>query len=81
MRPAHRTAWLAKIGYRVLRFWNGEVFTNTDGVVETIRLALLDPPPPLKGTFAKCVFAWPRPSRLASLAPQDEAKPKKASSS
>jgi very-short-patch-repair endonuclease len=56
----HRTAWLAKIGYRVLRFWNGEVFTNTDGVVETIRLALLDPPPPLKGTFAKCVFAWPR---------------------
>jgi len=40
-----RTTWLAGIGYRVLRLWNGEVFTNTDGVVETIRLALLDPPP------------------------------------
>jgi len=55
-----RTTWLAGVGYRVLRFWNGEVFTNTDGVVETIRLALLDPPHPLQGTFAKCVFAWPR---------------------
>ena len=40
-----RTAWLADVGYRVLRFWNGEVFTNTEGVLETIRLALLDPPP------------------------------------
>ena len=40
-----RTAWLKSVGYRVLRFWNGEVFTNADGVLETIRLALLDPPP------------------------------------
>jgi very-short-patch-repair endonuclease len=40
-----RTAWLESVGYRVLRFWNGEVFTNADGVLETIRLALLDPPP------------------------------------
>ena len=47
-RTAHderRTDWIASRGYRVLRFWNGEVFTNTDGVIETIRLALLDPPP------------------------------------
>jgi very-short-patch-repair endonuclease len=41
-----RTHWLATAGYRVLRFWNAEVFTNSDGVLETIRLALLDPPPP-----------------------------------
>ncbi|MCI0429784.1 MAG: DUF559 domain-containing protein, partial [Rhodospirillales bacterium] len=41
-----RTAWMASIGYRVLRFWNGEVFTNSESVLETIRLALLDPPPP-----------------------------------
>jgi very-short-patch-repair endonuclease len=40
-----RTAWLASIGFRVLRFWNGEVFTNTEGVLETIRLTLLNPPP------------------------------------
>jgi hypothetical protein len=29
----------------VLRFWNGEVFANTEGVLETIRLALVGPPP------------------------------------
>jgi very-short-patch-repair endonuclease len=40
-----RTRWLGNAGYRVLRFWNAEVFTNSDGVLETIRLALLDPPP------------------------------------
>ena len=31
-----RTAWLADQGWRVLRFWNNDVLTNTDGVVETI---------------------------------------------
>jgi very-short-patch-repair endonuclease len=41
----HRTAWLNGNGFRVLRFWNDEVFTNADGVLETIRLALVDPPP------------------------------------
>jgi very-short-patch-repair endonuclease len=49
---ARRTAWLESVGYRVLRFWNGEVFTNAEGVLETIRLALLDPlpnPPPQGG--------------------------------
>ena len=40
-----RTAWLQRNGFRVLRFWNREVFTNTDGVLETIRLSLVDPPP------------------------------------
>jgi very-short-patch-repair endonuclease len=41
----HRTAWLNGNGFRVLRFWNDEVFTNADGVLETIRLALVDLPP------------------------------------
>ena len=36
-----RDAYLASRGYRVLRFWNGEVFTNLDGVLDTI-LAVLD---------------------------------------
>jgi very-short-patch-repair endonuclease len=40
-----RTAWLERVGFRVLRFWNGEVFTNTDGVLETIRHPVDDPPP------------------------------------
>src|SRR5205823_7464611 len=31
-----RTAWLETEGWRVLRFWNNDVLTNTNGVVETI---------------------------------------------
>ncbi len=31
-----RTAWLQARGYRVLRFWNGAVIDNLDGVCETI---------------------------------------------
>ncbi|MGJ0509757.1 MAG: endonuclease domain-containing protein [Methylocystis sp.] len=37
---ARRTAFLADKGLRVLRFWNNEVVTNIDGVVETIWLAV-----------------------------------------
>jgi lysyl-tRNA synthetase class 2 len=45
-RDAVRTAWLAAQGFRVLRFWNNDVLSNTDGVVETIRSALRAVPPP-----------------------------------
>jgi len=31
-----RTEYLESQGYRVLRFWNEEVLTNIDGVLETI---------------------------------------------
>ena len=31
-----RTAWLEARGYRVLRFWNTEVFENPEGVMEAI---------------------------------------------
>jgi len=37
---AHRSAFLAKEGFRVLRFWNGDVLTNTDGVLSAILGAL-----------------------------------------
>jgi very-short-patch-repair endonuclease len=37
---ARRTAWLESRGWKVIRFWNNEVLANTDGVVETILLAL-----------------------------------------
>jgi len=33
---AGRTAYLEKQGWRVLRFWNGEVLANAEGVVEAI---------------------------------------------
>jgi very-short-patch-repair endonuclease len=38
---AERTAFLNELGYRVMRFWNNEVLSNTDGVLETVRAALL----------------------------------------
>ena len=31
-----RDRWLTSQGYRVLRFWNNEVLTNIDGVIESI---------------------------------------------
>lgn len=35
-RDARRTSWLAANGFRVLRFWNNEVFDNIEGVLETV---------------------------------------------
>lgn len=40
---AERTAFLERAGFRVLRFWNNDVLTNPDGVLETIRRALEQP--------------------------------------
>ena len=40
---AARTALLEDAGYRVLRFWNNEVFENLDGVLERVREALIAP--------------------------------------
>jgi len=36
----HRDAFLRAAGFRVLRFWNGDVLTRTENVVETIFEAL-----------------------------------------
>jgi very-short-patch-repair endonuclease len=33
---------LEAAGYTVLRFWNNDVLANTEGVLEMIRLALLN---------------------------------------
>jgi very-short-patch-repair endonuclease len=40
-----RTAYLAEHGFRVLRFWNYQVFSELDDVLETIWLALTSPQP------------------------------------
>jgi very-short-patch-repair endonuclease len=37
---AERTAFLESKGYRVIRFWNGEVMNNMEGVLRAIDLAL-----------------------------------------
>ena len=41
-----RTAWLEERGYRVYRFWNGDVLARTDDVLEVIARALAGAPPP-----------------------------------
>ncbi len=45
-RDERRTAWLEERGYRVVRFWNPDVLTNTEGVLEGILSALSSTPPP-----------------------------------
>jgi len=64
---ANRDAFLRSIGFRVLRFWNGDVVAQTDSVFETIFEALHRPemdgasteafplpyPPPYDGGGAK----------------------------
>ena len=42
----NRTTWIEQEGYKLIRFWNNEVFDNLDGVLETIRHALSAGPPP-----------------------------------
>ena len=45
-RDAIRDKWLGGQGYRVLRFWNNDVFENMSGGLETIAAALrVDSPP------------------------------------
>src|SRR5215470_16583960 len=35
-----RTEWLTQRGWRVLRFWNNDILTNTEGVLAVILAAL-----------------------------------------
>lgn len=35
-----RTAWLQSHGWKLLRFWNNDVLTNTNGVIDTILRAI-----------------------------------------
>jgi len=44
-RDALRDRWLRQRGYRVLRFWNNDVLSNTDGVRQIIAAALATTPP------------------------------------
>lgn len=55
-----RTQFLEASGFRVLRFWNNQVFQETEAVVETIIAALVEthphPGPPLEGEGVKEVL-------------------------
>jgi very-short-patch-repair endonuclease len=48
-RDTARTNWLEQRGYSVMRFWNSELDTNFDGVVATIRNAVIAAPAPSPG--------------------------------
>ena len=46
---AKRTRWLESRGFRVLRFWNNDVLTNIEGVMQEIEKEITRPSPPLPG--------------------------------
>jgi len=48
-----RDKWLQDEGFRALRFWNHEVLSNTEGVVEAIRAACLYHAPVERGESTK----------------------------
>jgi very-short-patch-repair endonuclease len=41
-----RTAWLNSPGFRVIRFWNRQIFEELDDILEAIGLHLQNPPHP-----------------------------------
>jgi very-short-patch-repair endonuclease len=41
-----RAAEIVEHGYRIIRFWNNQVLESLQDVLETIRIALLEAPPP-----------------------------------
>ena len=43
-RDERRTRWLEAEGYRVLRFWNNDLTTNMDGVLQAIYAAIYGSP-------------------------------------
>ena len=51
---------LGRLGFRVLRFWNNEVMTNIEGVLEVIRREVDNPPPlnPLSATQNPSISHW-----------------------
>jgi very-short-patch-repair endonuclease len=44
-KDEERTRWLNSQGFTVLRFWNNEILTNIEEVVEAIRMHGLPPLP------------------------------------
>jgi len=72
-----RTEFFQRRGYRVLRFWNNDVLTNVEGVVEEILKATilphLSPLPPGEGVIRPVGAIGKEGNRLSDSAP----KPKK----
>ena len=45
-RDIERDAWLRAQGFSILRYWNNDVLSNTDGVIEDIARAIAEAAPP-----------------------------------
>jgi very-short-patch-repair endonuclease len=78
-RDATRTAFLVSRGYRVLRFWNNEVLTETRGVMEAIYAALHEPerlqePPTPNPSLPRAKSAWGEGNREAVPEQQNTAE-------
>ena len=44
-KDIERDNYFMRNGFKVLRFWNNEIFTNIEGVLEVIRTKCLNHPP------------------------------------
>ena len=58
-KDAMRTRWLEGQGYKVLRFWNAELNSNLDGVLDTIYAALYSTPSAEARPFSRTHAARP----------------------
>jgi len=67
-RDARRTAWLEKLGWRVLRFWNNDILRNPEGVADAI-VDALDEIEPSQATA-------PSPSRRFASGPTHSRSPR-----
>jgi very-short-patch-repair endonuclease len=58
-KDLQRDKWFEEQGFTVLRFWDNDVLTNIEGVLEVIRKSLLSPSP----ISAETITDYPLPSR------------------
>jgi len=45
VKDKKRDNWFEEQGFKVLRFWNNDVFENLEGILEVVREMLLSPSP------------------------------------
>ena len=69
-KDAARTRWLVQSGYRVLRFWNNDVLTQIDAVLQVIATMTQAPPthPPPAPRTSRREEPERAPERPAQLA-------------
>ena len=64
-KDPQRDGWLARQGYKVLRFWNRDVLADGEGVLEAIRAELPPPPNPPPQGGRGSLTPLPPASRIA----------------